>query len=122
MLISRKSRRKSDRFESKFRDSNAADFPLRQYLRCREDFTSGLVHVLLLLAFTVTLVIFGRSVNGLFDQHGDDLSPWARRGALFVIAIFVLSVLRRLYYKVLELRETRREMAALQSEFRMRED
>ena len=44
MLISKRSRRKSDVFESRFREAGGADFPLRQYLRCREDFASGLVH------------------------------------------------------------------------------
>jgi hypothetical protein len=122
MLISKRSRRKSDRFDSRFRDGSAADFPLRQYLRCREDFTSGLVHLVLLGAFVVTLVVFGKAVNGLFDQHGGDLNPWFRRGALLLMGLFVLSVLRRLYYKVVELKEIRSEMAELQAEFRHREE
>ncbi|MEN8005481.1 MAG: hypothetical protein ABFS42_00580 [Candidatus Krumholzibacteriota bacterium] len=118
MLISKRSRKKSDLFESRFRDGSGGDFPLRQYLRCREDFSSGLVHCLLYVAFAVTLVVFTRTIDDLFSTHGADLNPWYRRGALFLMGLFVLSVLRRLYYKVVDLRETRVEMKRLKAEFR----
>ena len=58
MLISKNSRRKSEQFESRFRDGLGGDFPLRQYLRCREDFTSGLIHLIVLGAFAFTLVMY----------------------------------------------------------------
>ena len=118
MLISKRSRRKSTVFESRFRAGPGTDFPLRQYLRCREDFSSGLVHTLLIVAFIVTLVVFARSLGLLFDSQGAHLNPWYKRGALVLMGLFVLSVLRRLYYKVMELREIRREMAQLKSVFR----
>ena len=122
MLISKRSRRKSDQFRSRFRDGSAGDFPLRQFLRCREDFTSGIVHALVLVAFVVTLVVFTRTVSGLFEAHGADLNPWYHRGALFLMGLFVLSVLRRLYYKVMELREIRAEMRLLETEFQAQEE
>jgi hypothetical protein len=122
MLISKRSRRKTDAFESRFRGGDAGDFPLRQYLRCRDDFSSGLVHAGLTLVFAVTLVAFGRTLDNLFDSHGTQLNPWLRRMALLMVGLFVLSVLRRLYYKVRELAEIRREMARLQSVFRDRGD
>jgi len=122
MLISKRSRRKSEQFESRFRDGSAGNFPLRQYLRCRDDFTSGLVHILLLVVFVGTLVMFTRTVVGLFDAHGTNLSPWYRRGALLLMGLFILSVLRRLYYKVLELRQIRAEMRYLKDEFRNQGD
>ena len=118
MLISKRSRRKSALFESRFRDGRGGDFPLRQYLRCREDFTSGLVHTLLYVAFVVVLVMFTFTVGDLFSTHGTDLNPWYRRGCLFLMGLFILSVLRRLYYKVMELREIRAEMSRLKGEFR----
>ncbi len=118
MLISKRSRRKSALFDSRFRDGSGGGFPLRQYLRCRESFSSGLVHTLLYVAFIVTLVIFTRTINDLFSTHGADLNPWFRRGALFMMGLFILSVLRRLYYKVMELREIRAEMSRLKGEFR----
>jgi len=121
MLISRRSRRKSKLFDSKFRDGGGGDFPVRQYLRCREDFTSGLVHILLYVAFAVTLVMFTFTLDDLFTVHGAHLNPWFRRGALFMMALFVLSILRRLYYKVMELRDIRTEMHRLKSDFRHRD-
>jgi uncharacterized protein YhhL (DUF1145 family) len=118
MRISKRSRRKSALFDSRFRDGSGGDFPLRQYLRCKEEFTSGLVHILLYVAFVVTLVIFTRTLSSLFSTHGADLNPWYHRGALFLMGLFILSVLRRLYYKVMELREIRVEMTRLEGEFR----
>ena len=118
MRISKRSRRKSAMFDSRFRDGSGGDFPLRQYLRCKEEFTSGLVHSLLYVAFVVTLVVFSRTVNNLFSTHGADLNLWFRRGALFVLGLFILSVMRRLYYKVMELREIWTEMLRLEGEFR----
>ena len=118
MLISKRSRKKSDLFQSRFRDGSGGDFPLRQYLRCREDFSSGLLHILLHVAFVVTLVVFTRAISDLFTAHGADLNPWFRRGTLFLMGLFILSVLRRLYYKVVELKEIRGEMRQLQEEFR----
>ncbi len=104
-------------FDSRFRDGSGGDFPLRQYLRCREDFSSGLLHTLLYIAFVVTLVLFTRAILHLFTSHGADLSPWFRRGAVIMMGLFILSVLRRLYYKVVDLREIRVEMGHLKNEF-----
>ena len=121
MLISKRSRRKSETFESKFRTGEGVDFPLRQYLRCREEAVSLVVQAILFLVFAVTLSLFGRTLNALFRTHGADLNPifrWVALGALF---LFIVSVLRRLYNKVIEIREVRREMTRLQEEFRQSE-
>lgn len=122
MVFSRKSRRPSAMFDSRFRDGRGGDFPLRQFLRCKEEFSGGLVHLVLLGAFIVTLIFFGRTLNNLFIAHGSDLNPIYRWGALFLLGIFVLSIIRRLYYKVIELREIRREMDRLRIEMRNPED
>lgn len=119
MLITKRSRRRSELFESRFRDGSGSDFPVRQYLRGREDMVSGLVHAFLLGAFLVTLMAFGRTLHGLFVRHGADLNPWYERGSFGLLALFCLSVLRRLYYKVSELWALRREMAALKASFRI---
>jgi hypothetical protein len=118
VLFGKKSRRPSSMFDSRFRDGRGGDFPLRQFLRCKEEFSGGLVHLLLLGVFAVTLVFFGRTLNNLFVTHGADLNPTYRLGALVILGFFILSVIRRIYYKVLELREIRREMAQLRIEMR----
>ena len=121
MLISKRSRSKSDAFESRFKTGEGVEFPLRQYLRCREELVSLAVQAVLLVVFAVTLTLFGRTLNGLFITHGADLKPvfrWLALGALFV---FIVSVLRRLYNKIMEMREVRGEMTRLKEEFRQSE-
>ena len=110
MLISKRSRKRSDLFESRFRNGQVGDFPLRQYLRCREDFGTGILHAVLIVVFIITLLGFSRTLGHLFDSHGADLKPWYKWGTLSLMGLFVLSVLRRLYYKLLELKEIRMAM------------
>lgn len=118
MLISKRSRRRSNQFESQFVSGEGGDFPLRQYLRCKEEFSGGLVHLVLLGAFFVTLIGFGKTLNSLFLRHGTDINPAYRWMALGLLLIFVLSVLRRVIHKVLDLRDVRREMSFLKQEMR----
>jgi len=118
MLITKKSRRRSAMFDSRFRDGNGIEFPVRQYLRCREDLVSGIVQVALLAAFLGIIVAFGRTLAGFFANHGEQIDPWLRRGAWVLMVVFCLSVVRRLYYKVAELRILRREMRELKDSFR----
>lgn len=122
MLISRKSRRKSDLFESRFRDGSGVDFPLRQYLRCKEEFYASFVHFLVLGLFAVILCIFSVTLNNIFLNHGADLKPMYRWLALGLMVVFVLSVIRRLFFQVQYMRELRVEMQVLQSEFRNGDD
>lgn len=117
MLISKRSRRSSTTFQSKFRQSSGVEFPLRQYLRCREELVSLCVHCVLWIVFTVSLILFGRTLNDLFLNHGDHLNPIYRWMALAILFVFILSVLRRLYYKVMDIKEIRAEMARLKKQF-----
>ncbi len=122
MLISKRSRRKSTLFDSRFRSGEGADFPLRQFMRCKEEFSGGLVHLVLLLAFFVTLMGFGKTLNTLFLTHGADLNPAYRWMALGFLVLFLLSVLRRIVHKILDLRDVRREMVFLKVEMGRSED
>jgi len=76
------------------------------------------VHAALTALLAVLLLVFGRALDGLFLAHGAHLSPWYRRGLWFLVVILALSVLRRLYYKLVELRQIRREMLELRAGFR----
>ena len=119
MLITKRSRRPDDSYRSRFRDGGGVDFPLRQYLRCRDDLFSGMVHFVVLAAFVVSLVFFGRTMNDLFDSHGGHLDPWVRRGAMLMLGLFVLLMARRLLLKFRYLRETRAEMQAMKAQLRI---
>lgn len=118
MLISKRSPRTSERFPGRFGSGAPGGFPLRQYLRLREDLSVRTVHASLTAMLIVLIVVFGRAFDGLFRLHGAGLSPWYRRGVGVLIAIFALSVARRLYYKLVEMRQIRREMRVLRSAFR----
>jgi hypothetical protein len=118
MLISKKSPRTSTRFASRFGEGALGDFPLRQYLRLREDLALGMLQAILLAIFLALILVFGRAFDGLFRSHGAGLNPVYRVAILVLVAIFALSVMRRLYYKLVGLREIRREMKTLKASFR----
>lgn len=117
MLITRRSRRRSEVFRSRF-DEAGQEFPLRQYMRCREDVASSIVHAVLLAGFAVALVLFGRVLWRVFSVHGGDLSPWYQRFSALGVGIMILFVLRRLWGRVQNAREARDEMRALQARLR----
>lgn len=122
MLISKRSPKRSELFESKFRKGEGIDFPLRQYMRCREEFNSGLIHLVLLVTFVVILASFGNTIQNLFDRHGADINDgyrWLSFGMLF---LFILTVCRRVYCKARELRDLRAEMRHLQEQMSRSQD
>lgn len=122
MLISKKSPRTSARFASRFGDRDLDGFPLRQYLRLREDLTLGVVQASLTAIFLVLILVFGRAFDGLFRTHGAGLNPLYRPGVWVLVAVFALSIMRRLYYKLVGLRQIRREMRMLRASFRQMVD
>ncbi len=122
MLISKKSPRPSERFFTGPGNGNPGDFPLRRYMRLREDLGSGAAHAALTLVLLALVVALGRAALGLFRVRGAGLSPWYGRSVWMLIAIFTLSVARVLYYKFRDLRRIRREMQHLRATFRQSGD
>jgi hypothetical protein len=121
MLITRKSRRRSKRFHSRF-DQDSPDFPLRQYYRCREDMISSLVMAVLLAGFVVVLFILGHVLWQVFAVHGRHLNPLYRVlvfGGLFIV---ILIVVRRLWLRLQNAREARAEMHELARRLERRND
>jgi hypothetical protein len=112
MLITRRSRRRSKLFRSRF-DQDSPDFPLRQYYRCREDMVSSLIHGLLLSGFVVVLILFGRVLWRVFSVHGSHLSPWYRALAMAGLIVVILLVIRRLWGRLQNAREARAELREL---------
>ena len=87
---------------------------MRQYLRCREEFWTGILKAILLAAFGVTMVFFARTIGGLFEAHGAHLSPWYRRLVQFGLGVVILLIAGRIWAKIRQVREVRQEMAYLQ--------
>jgi hypothetical protein len=95
-----------------------AEFPLRRYLRRREELTVGSAHALLLAALAVLVLLLGRAMDVLCRTPAGRGGVWVRTAVWLATAILALSVGRVLYYKLMELRQIRREMAALRAAFR----
>ena len=122
MLISKSFPEKADSPGRAPGSAAVGDFPLRRYLRRREELAAGVAHALLLMIHAVLVVGLGRSLDHLCRVPAGAVRPWARPAVWVGTAALVLSVGRRLYYKWMELRQIRREMVALRAAFRLAGD
>lgn len=111
MLTSKRSPRKSDAFRSRFLDAAHEAAPLRAARQLREHLAGELVQAVLQAGFIVALVLFGRSLWHLFEKHGGHLDPWYLRLSLAAVGITVILVGRRLIRRIVDIRETRQELA-----------
>ncbi len=112
MLISKRSRKTEtddSRFRSRFRDAEV-NFPLRQYMRCRDAFAQRIIHSVILTGIVVALMLFGRTLHHLFERHGMHLNPWYERFCLLALALVCLVILRRIWGHLGSLPELRRDM------------
>lgn len=122
MLISKRSRRESKLFKSRFGDPQSLDFALRQYHRCREEYYSTFLHGILLLAFGVLVALFGRAVWHLFIRHGEQAAPIWRYLSLGAVMLMLASIIRRVVGKVADLKELRRDMERYRARIREQGD
>ncbi|MFH1844398.1 MAG: hypothetical protein ABIF77_14460 [bacterium] len=112
MLITKRSRKRSDKFQSRF-EAGESSFPIRQYLRCREEMISGVIHAVLMLCFLVTLVFFAKTLDNFFQAHADTINPFYRWVSLAVLIGMMLLVVRRIWNKIRDTRQAREEMQEL---------
>ncbi len=112
MLTTKRSQRTSTRddnpFRSRFRDARG-NFPLRKYLRCREELAQHVVYGLVQLGLTVSMVLFARTLRQFFHRP-DVSSPWLERAALFAVLLGAFFLLRRVRSHVLAIFELRNEI------------
>jgi hypothetical protein len=114
MLTSKRSRRKSDVFRSRFLDAGHEAAPLRNARRLREYLAGQVVQGLLQLGFLVAMVYLGRALVHLFERHGADLNPWYLRVCLVGIGVSCLLVARRLLLRIKDILETHRDLRQTQ--------
>jgi uncharacterized membrane protein len=93
-----------------------ANFPLRQYRRCRDDFFTGVVQTVLLLALVVAFAVFTRTLWMVLQRHSSAVSPWFSRLIVLALCIMVLAGLWRVWRRLQALREIRREMKMLRQQ------
>ena len=118
MLISKRSPRRSDRFPSRLGDGGPGGLPLGQYLHLRETLGACAVHVVLLATLVVLLACLAVSSDTMLRALRPGSGSWLRLLSGVLMLIFTLSAGRRLYYKVVEMRQIWRRMSGLRNSFR----
>jgi len=102
--------RDSDRpFRSRFVDGEDL-FPLRQYMRAREEVVHRGITSLILTGFAVALLFFGRAVHRMIARHGDGGAVWLEPAAWALIGLTLAVTLRRIWRHGAAIRELRAEM------------
>jgi len=110
MRISRKSPQRSDAFKSRFLEAGKDAAPIRRARRLREHLAGQVIHALLQCGFAVALVLFGRALFNLFERHGGSLNPWYLRLSLVGVLVCFVLVVRRLWARIREIRESRQDL------------
>lgn len=114
MRISRKSPKRSDAFQSRFLEAGKDAAPIRKARRLREHLAGQIIQAVLQSGFAVALLLFGRAVFNLFERHGADLNPWYLRLSLAAVLVCFVLVVRRLWARIVEIRESREDLKAAQ--------
>ncbi len=124
MPISKTSRtnRPEHAFRSRFNQAEDL-FPLRQYLRIREELIQRSVTSVILMGFAVALLLFGRSMHHLIARHGDGGASWLEPAGWALVAISILLTFRRIWRNVTniivlkdELKRYKRDVDQLKAE------
>jgi uncharacterized membrane protein YcjF (UPF0283 family) len=105
MLIMKKSRKRDpqNQFRSRFDDTDV--FPLRQYLRCRDEMIQKSI-----LLFIQSCFAFAYRVHQAFQKHVPDSSLWLEVGALSFIMIFVAVLIGRVIRNIRNVLELRADI------------
>lgn len=114
--------RDSDRpYRSRFADGEDL-FPLRQYLRARDELIHRGITATVLTGFAVALVLFGRAVHRLIARHGDGGAGWLEPAAWALVLLALGVTLRRVWRHLAAIRELRGELRKLREDVaRLRE-
>lgn len=119
MRISRNSRTtgRDHPFRSRFEGGDADLFPLRQYLRCREEFVQRIIVSVVQAGFMVALVLLARTIHMAFEKHGGGAPGWVEPLSLAGVGLMAVLVVRRLVTNVRQAMELRQDMKRLKLEF-----
>ncbi|MCP4145082.1 MAG: hypothetical protein GY752_07325 [bacterium] len=90
----RKSKSSSTAYKSRF-SGDAGAFPLRQYLRAKDELISRSIFAVIFAGFAIALLVFSKTVFFLISRHGQHLhnsTKWLAAG--FVLILVVVSLYR----------------------------
>ncbi len=117
MRTSRKSRTsvRENPFRSRF-EGDADLFPLRQSMRCREEFVQRLVLSLVQAGFLTALVLLIWSIHRAFVRHGTHAAAWIEPACLLLVVFTALSLARKIVSNVRDALLARAEYKRLAAE------
>jgi hypothetical protein len=124
MLITRKSRRGNssiNKYESRF-TGKAGSFPLRQYLRAKDEIISKSVLTLIYAGFGIALFLFSKTVYSLFNMHGQHLHISVKWLTVTVVVILALISIYRCYRSIKEIVSIRAEIADYKEQIKQAEE
>ncbi len=99
MLITKKSRKNrssSSAYKSRF-SGDAESFPLRQYLRAKDEIVSRSIMAVIFTGFAIALSVFSKTVFFLINRHGQNLHNSTKWFAAGFVLILVAVALYRCY-------------------------
>ncbi len=108
-------------FRSRF-DGDADLFPLRQYMRCRDEIAHRVIFSLVQTGFLVALVYLGWAMHQAFVRHGESAPAWVEPASLLLVLVVMVSVGRKIVINVREAVRVRAEMKRLTAEIKAVKD
>lgn len=112
MLITKKLRKNkssSTAYKSRF-SGDAGSFPLRQYMRAKDELVSRTIMAVIFAAFAIALSIFSKTVFFLISRHGQNLHNLTKWFAACFILILVVVALYRCYRCIGEIITIRKDI------------
>ena len=103
----RKNKSSSTAYKSRF-SGDAGAFPLRQYLRAKDELVSRSVLAVIFAGFGIALLIFSKTVFFLISRHGQHLhnsTKWFASGFVLILVVVALYRCYRCVVEVIKIRQ-----------------
>jgi cytochrome c oxidase subunit IV len=97
-------------------------FPLRQYMRCRDEIAHRVILAVIQAGFLVALVILGLAIHRAFERHGASAAGWIEPATLVLVAVVMISLARKMVVNIRESIRVRAEMRRLTAEIQAAKD
>ena len=91
-------------------------FPLRQYMRCRDEIAHRVILAVVQAGFLVALVFLGLAIHRAFERHGASAAGWIEPATLALVGFVMFSLGRKMVVNVRESIRVRTEMKRLTAE------
>jgi len=112
MLITKKLRKNkssSTAYKSRFSGDTGA-FPLRQYLRAKDEIISRSILAVIFAGFAIALLVFSKTIYFLISRHGQNLHYSTKWFAAGFVLILVVVALYRCYRCIREVKTIQQDI------------